>query len=124
MRKMVLKKAAAWMLVGTLGMGFCMSAYANESDTADAETSDIEGEVTVEEDDKPYIALGADLSSDERATVLSLFGLTEEDLEDYDVVTVTNEQEHEYLDSYIESSTIVTRALSSVVVMEAESGSG
>lgn len=124
MRKMVLKKAAAWMLVGTLGMGFCMSAYANESDTADAETSDIEGEVTVEEDDKPYIALGADLSSDERATVLSLFGLTEEDLEDYDVVTVTNEQEHEYLDSYIDSSTIGTRALSSVVVMEAESGSG
>ncbi|MCD8365086.1 MAG: DUF1002 domain-containing protein [Clostridiales bacterium] len=124
MRKIFWKKAAAWMLVGTLGLGFCMSAYASESDTDEAEATDTEEEVTVEEDDKPYIALGADLSSDERATVLSLFGLTEDDLEEYDVVTVTNEQEHEYLDSYIDSSTIGTRALSSVVVMEAESGNG
>ncbi|MCD7981183.1 MAG: DUF1002 domain-containing protein [Clostridiales bacterium] len=119
-----LKKVTALVLAGTLSVGFCVSACAADTDTdTDAETS-TEEEVTVDEGDKPYIALGADLSSDERATVLSLLGVTEADLENYDVVTVTNDQEHEYLDSYISSSTIGSRALSSVVVMEAEEGSG
>ncbi|MCD8155936.1 MAG: DUF1002 domain-containing protein [Clostridiales bacterium] len=119
MKHHFLKKLTALTLAGAMVFGMGMTAFAEESDTA-AETE----EVTVEEGDTPYVALGADLSDDERATVLSLLGLTEEDLETYDVVTVTNEQEHEYLDSYIDSSTIGTRALSSVVVMEAESGSG
>ncbi len=122
MKIRLLKKITALILTGTLSLGFCMSAYASDADT-DAETT-AEEEVTVDEDDKPYIALGADLSSDERATVLSLLGVAEADLENYDVVTVTNDQEHEYLDSYISSDTIGTRALSSVVVMEAEAGSG
>ncbi|MCD8333350.1 MAG: DUF1002 domain-containing protein [Clostridiales bacterium] len=119
MKHYFLKKLTALTLAGTMVFGMGMTAFAEESDTA-AETE----EVTVDEGDTPYVALGADLSDDERAIVLSLLGLTEEDLETYDVVTVTNEQEHEYLDSYIDSSTIGTRALSSVVVMEAESGSG
>ncbi|MCD8152927.1 MAG: DUF1002 domain-containing protein [Clostridiales bacterium] len=119
MKHHFLKKLTALTLAGAMVFGMGMTAFAEESDTA-AETE----EVTVDEGDTPYVALGADLSDDERATVLSLLGLTEEDLETYDVVTVTNEQEHEYLDSYIDSSTIGTRALSSVVVMEAESGSG
>ncbi|MCD7866242.1 MAG: DUF1002 domain-containing protein [Clostridiales bacterium] len=122
MKIRLLKKITALVLTGTLSLGFCMSAYASDADT-DAETT-AEEEVTVDEDDKPYIALGADLSSDERATVLSLLGVAEADLDNYDVVTVTNDQEHEYLDSYISSDTIGTRALSSVVVMEAEAGSG
>lgn len=122
MRTRLLKKIMTLVLAGTLCFGFCMSAYASDSDS-DEETA-AEEEVTVDEDDKPYIALGADLSSDERTTVLGLLGVTEEDLENYDLVTVTNDQEHEYLDSYISSSTIGTRALSSVVVMEAEKGSG
>ncbi|MCC8029010.1 MAG: DUF1002 domain-containing protein [Lachnospiraceae bacterium] len=163
-----LKRLTALILVGTLSAGFCVSAWASETESgtgmaagmvataaetmaasaaaetvstatavetvsavAAAETATMSAdeeaagdEVTVDEDDRPYIALGADLSSDERATVLSLLGVTEEDLENYDVVTVTNDQEHEYLDSYISSSTIGTRALSSVVVMEAEDGTG
>ncbi|MCD8046746.1 MAG: DUF1002 domain-containing protein [Clostridiales bacterium] len=119
MKHHFLKKLTALTLAGAMVFGMGMTAFAEESDTA-AETE----EVTVDEGDTPYVALGADLSDDERATVLSLLGLTEEDLETYDVITVTNEQEHEYLDSYIDSSTIGTRALSSVVVMEAESGSG
>ncbi|MCD8132916.1 MAG: DUF1002 domain-containing protein [Clostridiales bacterium] len=122
MKTRFLKKAAVWILVITLGVGFYVSAYASDVD-ADT-TTETEDEVTVDEDDRPYIALGADLSSDERATVLSLLGVTEADLENYDVVTVTNDQEHEYLDSYISSETIGSRALSSVVVMEAEEGSG
>ncbi len=106
-----LKKAIALLLAGAMVFGFAGSAFAAE-------------EVELSSGDKPYISLGADLSANERATVLSLFGLTEADLENYDVVTVTNAQEHEYLDEYIPSSTIGSRALSSVVVWEAAAGNG
>ncbi len=105
-----LKKAIALLLAGAMVFGFAGSAFAEE--------------VELTSEDKPYISLGADLSANERVTVLSLFGLTEADLENYDVVTVTNAQEHEYLDEYIPSSTIGSRALSSVVVWEAAAGNG
>ncbi len=70
------------------------------------------------------IALGNDLSADQRATVLSLMGVTEEELANYKVITITNEQEHQYLDSYIDPSVIGTKALSSVMVTPSEAGSG
>lgn len=72
----------------------------------------------------PYVALGADLKADERATVLQLLGITEEDLKNYTVAEVTNEDEHKYLDSYLSSSVIGTRALSSVMVVGKEDGYG
>ena len=50
-----------------------------------------------------YVSLGADLSSGERATVLSLLGLTEDDLKSCTVINVTNQEEHQYLDSYLSS---------------------
>ncbi len=114
------KKVLAMVLAGSMVLGMSVVAFADD-DVSGGVTED---EVTVEEGDKPYIALGADLTSDQRATVLSLFGITEEDLANYDVVTITNAQEHEYLDDYIDSATIGTHALSSVLVMEADKGSG
>ena len=72
----------------------------------------------------PYISLGADLNQEERATVLRLLGVTEDDLENYTVTTVTNADEHEYLDSYLSSSIIGSRALSSVLVEGKEVGNG
>lgn len=74
--------------------------------------------------DKPYISLGADLNSSERATVLQLLGVTEEQLKDYTVVETTNKEEHKYLDSYLDSSVIGSRALSSVLVEGKEDGNG
>lgn len=74
--------------------------------------------------DKPYLALGADLKEDEKAKVLELLDVKEEDLENYTVVTVTNADEHKYLDSYLSASVIGSRALSSVKVIEKESGNG
>ena len=67
---------------------------------------------------KPYVALGADLDSAQRAEVLSLLGLTEADLQNNTVVTVTNAEEHQYLDGYVASSVIGSRALSSCKVVE------
>lgn len=80
--------------------------------------------VCAETADKPVIALGADLSADQRATVLSLMGVTEEDLVNYTVITITNADEHKYLDSYVDPAVIGTRALSSVMVIPAEAGHG
>lgn len=70
------------------------------------------------------IALGADLSPEQRATVLSLMGVSEEELPSYTVITITNSDEHQYLDAYLDSSVIGTKALSSVMVMPAERGHG
>ena len=67
---------------------------------------------------RPYVALGADLDSAQRAQVLSLLGLTETDLVNNTVVTVTNDEEHRYLDGYIDSSLSGSRALSSCKVVE------
>ena len=71
-----------------------------------------------------YISLGADLTSDEKAKVLALFGVDEKDLDRYKVVYVTNQEEHQYLDSYISSSQIGNQAWSSVLITEGKKGSG
>ena len=70
------------------------------------------------------VAMGANLNASERAAVLSQLGLTEEQLSSYKVITVTNEEEHEYLDSYLPASVIGTRALSSCAVYRAKEGNG
>lgn len=71
-----------------------------------------------------YVSLGADLKQNERATVLELLGLSEEDLNDCTVIQTTNAEEHEYLDEYLDNSLIGNRALSSVKVVSTEDGSG
>lgn len=78
----------------------------------------------VENENKPYLALGADLSEEQIQIVLDKMGITKDDLKDYDVVYITNEEEHRYLDGYIDSSVIGTNALSSVMVKETDAGSG
>lgn len=74
--------------------------------------------------EKPYLALGADLNDKEKDTVLSLLDVDADDLNDYKVVQITNEDEHHYLDSYLERSVIGSRALSSVLVEREDSGEG
>ena len=74
--------------------------------------------------DKPYLSLGADLTSSEKQTVYQLLGVDSDDLDKYGISTVTNQEEHKYLDSYVSSSAIGTRALSSVLIEKGEKGSG
>ncbi len=81
-------------------------------------------DVTIKASDKPYLALGADLSDSQRATILSIMGIDAANLSNYDVVYVTNAEEHQYLDSYISSSQIGSRSLSSVVIVQRDKGSG
>ena len=90
----------------------------------EVQTEVADDNVVVGKHDKPYLALGADLTAEQQATVLGLMGIDPAKLSDYDVVQVTNAMEHEYLDVYLPSSTIGSRALSSVLIMEGKKGSG
>lgn len=73
---------------------------------------------------KPFVALGANLTKSQRDKVLSLMGISSGELADYETIEVTNAEEHEYLDEYLDASVIGTRALSSVKIEEADAGSG
>ncbi len=70
------------------------------------------------------VALGADLTGEQRAAVLQQMELTEADLEHYTVITVTNDQEHQYLDAYLPAHVIGSKSLSSVLVSPLAEGSG
>ena len=72
----------------------------------------------------PVLALGADLSESQRAVVFSEMGITEEEAASYQTVYITNDMEHQYLDDYMNASTIGTRALSSVVIVKRDKGDG
>lgn len=76
------------------------------------------------EETKPFLSLGAEQTKEERAKVLSLLGIREEDLDDYNVLYVTNQDEHTYLGNYMSDSLIGTRALSSVLIQSLPKGSG
>lgn len=86
----------------------------------------ISGAIQVQADqiEAPYLALGADLSETEKSTVLKLLEVDPAKLDQYMVVTVTNQDEHDYLDAYMDASVIGSRALSSVVVEKKEEGAG
>lgn len=74
--------------------------------------------------EQPYLSLGADLNKEEKATVLRLLGVDEAKMDQYMVVEITNADEHEYLDDYMNASVIGSRALSSVLIEKTEKGSG
>lgn len=71
-----------------------------------------------------FISLGADLTDAERQIVLGFFNLDEVDLSNYNVITITNQEEHEYLDAHLDKGLIGNRALSSVMVTTREKGYG
>lgn len=75
-------------------------------------------------EETPYLSLGADLSKDQKKKVLELLDVDEDELDQYKVVTVTNKDEHKYLDDYLDSSVIGTRALSSVLIEKKDKGDG
>ena len=153
MKKRSLKKWLAMFLAAVTICSLAVPVTAGEVEgeiTEDAEDGTVEGEITTEvdakepvgevevdsgsvnaddnvviaADDKPYLALGENLSADQKATVLSLMGIDAANLGDYNVVSITNAEEHQYLDAYLPAEKIGTRALSSVVIVKREKGNG
>lgn len=103
------KRGLALLLTGVMLAASPLAVYADREDA---------------KLDVPYVSLGADLNVQEKTTVLNLLGITEEELQNYTVATVTNQDEHDYLDSYLDKSVIGSRALSSVLVEGKEEGNG
>lgn len=99
---------------------FGMTAMATEIQNTQIDQSKI---VNIDAS-QPIIALGADLSEAQRQTVLSLMGVSEAELGNYKMITITNEMEHQYLDAYLDASVIGSKSLSSVMITPAESGHG
>ncbi|MFT3985718.1 MAG: DUF1002 domain-containing protein [Lachnospiraceae bacterium] len=134
-----MKKLACLLL--TLSMAFGMTLVVSASQTisfddagngtvsdnaaqADATTAQTAAPAVTVTPNKSYLALGSDLTQDQLATVLGLMGISAADLGNYNVVYVTNADEHSYLDQYISSGVIGTKSLSSVLVRPMESGHG
>ena len=120
-----MKKVVSVLLAALLCVSFTVQTFAGSSSPevitfggGGAENSD------TKDKNKPYLALGQDLSQDQLAVVLSAMGLAGTDLSGYNIVYVTNAEEHQYLDQYISPSVIGTKSLSSVLVKPAESGHG
>lgn len=95
------KRFFAVVLSASLVLGSMVPAFADASDT--------------------YVSLGADLTADQRATVLQYYGLKEADLAEIEVAQITNAMEHQYLDNYLPASVIGTKALSCVRVDKTDS---
>ena len=95
-----------------------------ENVTEDVIVDENNDKVEIKKDDKPYLALGADLSDDQKNIVLSLMGIDPANLANYNVTYVTNAQEHQYLDSYVDSSKIGSKSWSSIVIVKRKKGNG
>lgn len=72
----------------------------------------------------PYLAFGADLTTEQKQEVMDQLGVTSTELKNDTVITVTNADEHQYLDSQVSSALIGSKALSSCKVEEAADGNG
>ncbi len=72
----------------------------------------------------PVLALGADLSAEQRAAVLAEMGISEEEAASYETIYITNDMEHQYLDASLGASVVGTHSLSSVLLLPQESGAG
>lgn len=68
--------------------------------------------------DQTYLALGDDLSAKQMTTVLGIFGVA--DVNDCEVIYVTNKDEHKYLDDYVDAAQIGNQALSCVMINETD----
>ena len=71
-----------------------------------------------------YVSLGADLTAEQKEAVLKSLGVTDDELTQDTLVTVTNDDEHRYLDSFLSADVIGSKALSSCKVVQRESGYG
>nr|WP_246238167.1 DUF1002 domain-containing protein [Alkalicoccus luteus] len=67
------------------------------------------------------VTLGEDLNPQQREELLQEMNVEEGTV---DIITVSNDEEHQYLGDYIDASVIGTRALSSSKITMGESGSG
>lgn len=128
------KIALLLLIVMVVTSLFSVTAFATDGEGQEGgETSETGSEVLTSEETQeailnntntPILCLGADLTDDMLNTVLAEMEITKEEMANYKVVYVTNQEEHELLDAYIDKSVIGTRALSSVMIKPTDAGMG
>lgn len=124
MKKLLVSLLAAALLLAAPGMTTQVSATQND-ETLTIQMDEVTPEKAAELDlSKPILALGADLSVEQRASVFAQMGITEADLASFTVIDITNEMERQYLSSYMDASVIGSKSLSSVLITPKESGHG
>lgn len=101
----MLRKLTALFLI--LSLVFSLSATASADGTGTTEG---------------YLILGADLSQEQKATVYDLLNIQDDSR--YAISYTTNQEEHEALDGYLSASVIGSKALSSILLIPGEAGSG
>ena len=73
---------------------------------------------------KSVAVIGEDITGEDRRLVLRLIGMDEDDFQNYVVVTVTNKQEHEYLDDQLGAAKVGKKSLSCLLITPTAPGSG
>lgn len=73
----------------------------------------------VNADSAPIVTIGADLSAEQRQTVLNFFGV---DVNSVQIIEINNQQERQYLEGKISDSIIGTKTLSCSYIMPTSSG--
>lgn len=109
-----------WFRTGIVFMMIMCLSFATQQVNALADA-------VIEDEDESfnrYIAFGQDLKKSEKSKVMEIFDITKSELKEYKTIEITNKQEHQYLGDYIAASVIGKRALSSVMVVKTEEGSG
>lgn len=76
------------------------------------------------EESMPVLVLGEDLTEKEKETVLGLLGVDSKDLSKYKILTITNEEEREYLGSYVKPEIVGSRAVSCILLSPSEEKTG
>lgn len=127
-----MKKRIIALLMALVVTALPCVAFAAEPGEPDGETpaetpaetpeDDALAESIVNNTNRPFLALGNDLSEEQLEIVLSEMGIAKEDLTNYDIVYITNDMEHKYLDSYIDPAVIGSYSLSCVMIKENTSG--
>lgn len=117
-----MKKIICLLLTLTLFVAGTLSVSATTVITFDEDGNGTATDVSASL--KSYLALGSDLTQSQLNTVLGLMEISAADIGNYNVVYVTNAEEHEHLDKYIDPALIGTRSLTSVLVKPAEKGHG
>ena len=101
------KKLTALLLTLTMTLALCVPAFADSQ--ADSSV-------------KGYIVLGESLTDSQKNTVLNLMGV--EDTSEYNVSYTTHQEEVDLFGSYLSSSVLGTKAMSSILLIPQEKGSG
>lgn len=124
--KKYLNRLTALFLALSLAAAPSATAFASEEENFDTSVLKEEGEVIepITKADKPYLALGANLTQQQQTVVLELLGVNPQELSEYDVIYITNDEEHQYLGEYVSAEKIGSRSLSSVLIVKREEGSG